>query len=359
MAENPQPEKPLELALGDATPRSRAARVITVILPFIGLMLVIIPFSIFIPNFLTPENFKTVAIQTTVVAIAGMGMTFVIIGGGIDLSVGSVIAFSMVATALALKWNFPPFTAILCGIAAGGLCGFLNGAMITVLRIVPFIATLGMLGIARGAAKLLAKEQSVYVDQETWVNDIMLKMPKEEWLALEPEWFAQLPEGIRQPIEEIVFSPGLWILLFTVIAMWLIMRYTTFGRYTIAIGSNEATARLCGVRVNTYKIWIFTLMGVMAGLAGVLQFSRLTVGEPTEAVGLELDVIAAVVIGGGSLSGGEGSVVGTLIGALAMSFLRVGCTLALWPNPMQEIFIGIFIVAFVAIDQLRRARAAT
>jgi len=223
---------------------------------------------------------------------------------------------------------------------------------------VPFIATLGMLGMARGVAKLLAREQTVFVEQETWVNDIMLKVPREEWLAAEPQWFENLPDRIRVPIEEIVFSPGLWILLATVVVMWLVLRYTTFGRYTIAIGSNEPTARLCGVRVHTYKIWIYLLMGVMAGLAGVLTFSRQTIGNPTEGVGLELDVIAAVVIGGGSLSGGEGSVVGTLVGALAMSFLRAGCTLLGWPNPIQEVFIGIFIVMFVAIDQLRRARTA-
>ncbi len=334
--------------------RRGLARVVTLLLPFVGLTLVIVPFSLFAQGFLTFLNFKTVVIQTTVIAIAGAGMTFVIMSGGIDLSVGSVLALSTVVVALALKAGWPPWLAALAGVGVGGVCGLCNGAMITVLRVVPFIATLGMWSVARGMAKLLAQDQSVYAP-DTWLNDLMLRSPKPEWLALEPQWFRAIPEAVREKIEHLVFSPGLWIMVAAVAAMAVLLRYTTFGRYTTAIGSNEATARLCGVRVKWVKIRIYTLSGLLTGLAGVLLFSRLTIGDPTGAVGQELDVIAAVVIGGGSLSGGEGSILGTLVGALAMAFLRNGGDLLGWGNYVQEILIGIFIVIFVAIDQLRRS----
>ncbi|KPK69385.1 MAG: hypothetical protein AMJ84_09645 [Acidithiobacillales bacterium SM23_46] len=347
-----------ELLPGEEERAKGLVRLAALLLPFAGLTLVIIPFAVFAEGFLSVFNFKLVVIQTVVIAIAALGMTFVIISGGIDLSVGSVIALATVAVALPLELGHPAWVAALCGIGTAGLCGLLNGLMITGLRIVPFIATLGMLGIARGVAKLLAGEQKIDAP-ETWLNDLMLKIPKDEWLALEPSWFQRIPEAFRDAMELIVLSPGLWMLLATVVVIWLLLGYTTFGRYTSAIGSNEPTARLCGVRVNMVKVGIYTLAGLLTGLAGLLQFSRLTVGDPTVSVGAELDVIAAVVIGGGSLSGGEGSIVGTLIGALAMAFLRNGCDLLGWGNYVQEIFIGIFIVIFVAIDQIRRARTAT
>jgi len=325
----------------------RLARLVTMLLPLMGLTLVIVPFSIFAENFRSLLNFKTVVIQTAAIAIAGTGMTFIIISGGIDLSVGSVLALVTVATALSLKLGAPAW-----------LCGFLNGAMITVLRVVPFIATLGMWSAARGVAKWLAQEQTVY-PPDSWLNSLMLRSPKPEWLALEPSWFRAVSPAIRGPIEQIALSPGLWIMIVTVIVMTLLLRYTTFGRYTIATGSNEATARLCGVRVNLAKLKIYTLSGLLTGVAGLLLFSRLGVGDPTGATGQELDVIAAVVIGGGSLSGGEGSILGTLIGALAMAFMHNGGELLGWGNYIQEILIGIFIVLFVAIDQLRRARSTS
>jgi len=350
------------LVLGELEQTHPMRRLVRMLLPFLGLLLVIGPFSFLdaftqskAQNFLSQRNFEFVILQTVVVAVAAMGMTFVIISGGIDLSVGSVVALSTVATALTLLHGIGPWqpaadaasimemtgliiTAAFVGIGVAMLAGLLNGLMITGLRIVPFIATLGMWSVARGVAKLLAEEQAVY-PPENWLPGLMAF-----WYE-PPGW----PRAIPLP---------LLIMLAVALTMGLILNYTTFGRYTIAIGSNEATARLCGVRVRRIKIGIYTLAGVMTGIAGVLQFSRLTVGDPTVSVGLELDVIAAVVIGGGSLSGGEGSIVGTLIGALAMSFLRSGCTLMNWPNFIQEIFIGIFIVIFVAIDQLRRARTA-
>ena len=146
-------------------------------------------------------------------------------------------------------------------------------------------------------------------------------------------------------------------LLVGLIVVAVVLKYALFGRYTFAIGSNESTARLCGIRVERMKFYIYTFGGFMAGLAGVMQFSRLTVGDPTVAVGKELDVIAAVVIGGGSLSGGEGSILGTMIGAFIMAFLRNGCNMTGIPNYVQEIIIGIIIIGAVAIDKIRHKKA--
>jgi ribose/xylose/arabinose/galactoside ABC-type transport system permease subunit len=149
---------------------------------------------------------------------------------------------------------------------------------------------------------------------------------------------------------------GVWILILLSVVVSVMLRYTRLGRHTFAIGSNEQTARLCGVPVNRVKIWIYTLSGAFAGLAGVMQFARLTVGDPTVAVGLELDVIAAVVIGGGSLSGGEGSILGSLVGALTMSVIRSGCSQMGMSNWVQEIITGIIIIVAVALDRLRHQR---
>ncbi|MBM3334931.1 ABC transporter permease, partial [Candidatus Sumerlaeota bacterium] len=297
MTETPQTADLLEATLPRGE-KSSLDRLFGALLPFSGLLLMI-TFVVCVSllmnmnplNILRRYNLLTVLIQTTVVAIAALGMTFVIISGGIDLSVGSVMALTTVTIALGLeKMRAWPWAAGLLGIATGGLCGCLNGLMITKLRIVPFVATLGMWTVARGTAKFLAAEQTVHVPT-TWLNDLMIVSLK---------------------------SPGLWILLVSVVAMLLVLRYTTFGRYTIAIGSAESTARLCGVRVDRMKVGIYTLSGLLTGLAGLLLFSRLSVGDPTVAVGSELYVIAAVVIGGGSLSGGEGSIAGTLVGALTM-----------------------------------------
>ena len=155
----------------------------------------------------------------------------------------------------------------------------------------------------------------------------------------------------------LVLAPGVWLMILFAAAMAVLLRYTVFGRHVFAIGSNEATASLCGVRTARTKILFYTAAGLFCGLAGVMEFSRLTVGDPTVAVGLELDIIAAVVIGGGSLSGGEGSILGSMIGVFIMAFLRNGCTMMGWPNYIQEIIIGVIIVAAVALDQIRHRRA--
>ena len=307
--------------------------------PFLGLILVIALFSL-MPEvrerFLRPANFKSVATQSVIIALGALGMTFIIISGGIDLSAASNIALSSVVVAYAVNAGAPPPAALAAGILCGGLVGFVNGGLITTLRLVPFIVTLGMMGIARGVAKWMAGNQKIDAPL-TWINGLMAKSPRPSWLLL---------------------APGVWLMIVFAVLMAFVLRRTVFGRHVFAIGSNEATARLCGIRTRRAKVLIYSLSGLFCGLAGVMEYSRLTVGDPTVAVGLELDIIAAVVIGGGSLAGGEGSILGTLIGVFIMSFLRNGCTMMGWPNYIQEIIIGAIIVAAVGLDQVRHRRAA-
>jgi len=317
--------------------KSRIQTVINWLGPFLGLILVMVIFSS-IPEvrdrFLRVPNLKSVATQSVIVALGAMGMTLIIISGGIDLSAASNIALSSVITAFAINAGFPPLLAIFLGVITGGLIGLANGILITSLRLVPFIVTLGMLGIARGIAKWIAGNQKIDAPL-TWVNELMAKSPRPSWLLM---------------------APGVWMMIIFAVVMAVILRYSVFGRHIFAIGSNEATARLCGIRIKRTKIIVYSLAGLFCGLGGVMGFSRLTVGDPTVAVGLELDIIAAVVIGGGSLSGGSGSILGSMIGVFIMSFLRNGCTMMGWPNYIQEIIIGAIIVVAVALDQIRHRK---
>lgn len=303
--------------------------------PILGLVLVVSIFYILTPgHYLSPFNLRVVLGQTVIVAIGAIGLTIVIVSGGIDLSVGSNIALTGVITAVSLKAGVAPALAVAAGILLGGLVGTVNGLVITRLRVVPFIATLGMLGIARGSAKWLAGEQTVNVP-ETWVNNLLVLFPKPSWLLL---------------------APGVWVTLLLAIVAAVVLRNTVFGRRVFALGSNELAARACGIATDRLKVWIYGLAGLLIGLAGVMQMSRLRQGDPTVAAGTELDVIAAVVIGGGSLSGGEGSIFGSMIGALIMAFLRNGCQQIGWHNYVQEIIIGSIIVIAVAVDRWRSSR---
>ena len=292
------------------------------------------------PSFATTRNMEMIARQTTIVGVAALGMTIVIISGGIDLSVGSIVALSTVVIAWLLQnAGVNPLIAAVGGVAAAAFFGLISGMLITRLRVVPFIVTLGMMLVVRGAAKGIGREQKIDVDPERlkWLEELLATVSKERsWMLL---------------------PPGVWMLIILAIATAALLRYTRLGRHTFAIGSNEETARLCGVAVDRVKVLVFTMCGAFAGLAGVMQFSRLTVGDPTVAVGLELNVIAAVVIGGGSLSGGEGSILGTLVGALLMTTIASGCTQMGLPNWVQEIITGAIIVVAVAVDRLRHRRS--
>ena len=319
--------------------RRSVGRLLNAIGPVFGLVLVVGLFSLnptVRSHFFTGINCKIILLQTVIVAIGALGMTMIIVSAGIDLSVGSVVALTSVVGATSLVKGCSPAAAIVLTIAVGAGIGLLNGLIVAGLRMMPFIVTLGMMGVARGTAKWLADNQTVNAPKSS-INNLMD--------MLDPLHFFPLPLGI-------------WITVALAIAMAVVMQRTIFGRYLFAIGSNEATARLCGIRVGLMKVAIYSLAGFFFGLAGLMQLSRLTQGDPTVAIGRELDIIAAVVIGGASLSGGTGSISGSMIGALTMAVLRSGSTQMNWPDYVQEIIIGIVIILAVALDKFRQRKAA-
>ena len=313
------------------------SRLLNIFGPWFGLLLVVGLFSLsneVRPYFLTGANFKIILTQTVIVAIGTFGMTMIIVSGGIDLSVGSVVALTSVVGATALVKGCSPVTATLLMIAGGAGIGLINGLVIGQLRMLPFIVTLGMMGVARGAAKWIAGSQTVSVP-ETVVNRLM---------------------ALTKPTQLFPLPPGVWITVALAALTSLLMRRTIFGRYIFAIGCNETASRYSGIRIPRQKIGIYAVAGIFFGLAGLMQLSRLTQGDPTVAAGLELDIIAAVVIGGASLSGGSGSILGSMIGALIMAVLRNGSNQMGWPTYVQEIIIGVVIIIAVGLDKLRQSR---
>jgi ribose/xylose/arabinose/galactoside ABC-type transport system permease subunit len=299
----------------------------------IGLVVVAVLFGAIVgAQFYEPGNLELMARQAAIVCVSAIGMTVVIAAGGIDLSVGSIIALTTVAIALALKAGMSPATAAMAGIGAAALCGLLNGVLVTQLKVVPFIVTLGTMLIVRGAAKGLAEERRIEAPF-TWLNDL-----------LRTERGAALLPG------------GIWLVIVSAVLIAAVLRYTRFGRHLFAIGSNERMARLCGVPIARTKIAVYTLSGVLTGLAGLLQFAKLSVGDPTVGIGAELDVIAAVIIGGGSLTGGRGSVAGTMMGAAIMTIIQIGCAQKGLANWVQQIVTGVIIVVAVALDRVRSAK---
>lgn len=304
----------------------------------IGLLVVAGAFAIAFPRFRTAGNVEVMLLQTAVVITAGLGMTLVIIARGIDLSVGSNVALCSVVVAISLQSGWSPVAASIAGIATGAAAGLLIGSLITLLRLPAFIITLGMLAALRGLAKWLAEDSVVFVKELGWLKYLLVTPSAENrWMLV---------------------APGLWLTLLLALLTAGVLRYTRFGRHVFAIGSNEQTARLCGVRVDATKIAVYTLAGALAGVAGVLQFSYVGLGDPTGAAGMELDVIAAVVIGGASLSGGVGTVSGTLIGALLMTVVANGLTkFPDMKNSIQQIVTGAIIIVAVTLDRLRRRGA--
>ncbi len=302
--------------------------------PFIGLFLVIGLFAA--PSetreyFLTYHNFKIIFTQTVIVSIGALGMTLIIVSGAIDLSVGSTVALTGVIAALLIQRGWGAAATTMAAIGVGGLVGLLNGSAVAGLRMPSFIITLGMLGIGRGTAKWLAENRTVNYDAS----------PINSWMTTSD------PSGYALPA-------GVWVALALAIATALALKKTVFGRHVFALGSNEAAARLCGVPTVRLQIVVFALAGCFFGLSGLFQLSRLRLGDPTVAVGLELDIIAAVIIGGASLNGGSGTVLGSIIGALIMSVLRNGSQQMGLPNYFQEIIIGLVIIVAVFLDRFRR-----
>lgn len=350
--------------------------------PHIGLIFVWTLFAVLVGElFVQWDNQVLMLTQTAVVGTAALGATLIIISGGIDLSVGSSIALGTMVTAYTMNATGSPAVALLAGVGGGALVGYVIGLMVVGhvgrvgaviagvvlaftlwgkvggffalligiaalvvglwinekligrIRLAPFIVTLGMWGALRGAAKGIGGNQPIYAEP-TWLNGLM-----------QPGQWGRFD----------VPPTGVWMMLVAAVLIAAMLRYTRFGRHIFAVGSNEQTARLCGVRVERTKLMLYALGVGCAGLAAVLQFSFLGgMGDPTTAEGMELMVIAAVVIGGASLTGGEGSIAGTLVGALIMTAVDNGCTKLGLDNWVQQVVTGAIIVAAVALDRLRR-----
>jgi ribose transport system permease protein len=316
--------------------------------PVLGLAAILLLFVVVlslngqIGNFLSLSNLQLILHECSVPAVVALGMLLVIISGGIDLSVGSVTALVTVAAVeayrlLLVRTGSVPLAslaAVGAGVGVGGLCGLLNGLAITGLRVSPFVATLGMLSVARGAAYWLSGRTVVALpgSRPGWVRAL------------------QSAEGAA------LFDPGVWLTLALAGLAALLLRATVFGRHVYAVGSNEATARLCGVAVGRTKVWVYVLAGLCTGLAGILRFAQGSSGDPGAAVGLELDVIAAVVIGGAALSGGQGGVGGTLLGVLILNVLENGVNRCGVPVEVKFILIGLIVVFNTALSQWQRRR---
>ena len=282
------------------------------------------------PHFLTISNLLNIAEQATIIAIIAVGMTFVIITGGIDLSVGSTLAFSGVVMASVLQSGVPVLLALMVGLGAGLLCGLVNGLLITVGRLPPFIATLGMMSVARGAALMFTEGRPISGFSE-------------DFRALATGQVLRIP------------APVIIMIMVYMIAHFVLQR-TKLGRYTYAIGGNEEAALLSGINVRLYKTMVYGLAGLLSGLAAILLTARLNSAQPIAGMSYELDAIAATVIGGTSLLGGEGTVIGTLIGALIMAVLRNGLNLLGVSSFIQQIVIGTVIIVAVLIDMALKRR---
>jgi ribose/xylose/arabinose/galactoside ABC-type transport system permease subunit len=336
-----------------ASSPQKSSRIIALLGRLAALAAVYAFFAILTPSakgFMSDANTQLMLQDIAVVAMAAIGMTIVIIAGGIDLSAGSSIALSMITTAYVLNLGpeggklilaHPvslPLVAVAAAAGVSTLIGFINGAMITWFRIVPFIITLGTMQMVRGFAKLVANEQNIYPPAE--VQDL---------------WVARLLDPSKTVLTWPFLPMAVWLVIGAALFTALFLRYTRLGRHIFAIGSNEKTALLCGVPLARTKILVYMIGGIFSGLAGVLFFARLgSIGQPTEAIGYELFVIAAAVIGGASLLGGRGTILGTMIGALIITILRNGGVKMGWPQYTQEIVMGAVIIVAVAIDNLRQ-----
>jgi ribose transport system permease protein len=297
---------------------------------FIGLLTLCLILWAATPHFLTVSNLLNVLEQTALNAVVAVGMTFVIISGGIDLSVGSVLAFAGIALARALEAGIPAPVAITLALAVGLSCGLANGALITFGRLPPFIATLGMMSVARGAALMLAEGRPI----------------------------SGFSEGFRAlATERVLMVPAPVIITVAVYAVaHFVLTQTVFGRTTYAIGGNEEAARLSGVQVRFHKTAIYGVAGLTSAAAAVVLTARLNSAQPTAGTMYELDAIAATVIGGSSLLGGEGSLIGTLTGALIMGVLRNGLNLLNVSSFVQQVVIGAVIVGAVLVDMTLKRR---
>ncbi|WP_068083733.1 ABC transporter permease [Polycladidibacter stylochi] len=311
-----------------------------------GLVCLFIAFAISNEYFFTVNNLMTIGLQTSTIAFIGIGVTLPILTGGIDLSIGSVVALAGVAAAMLVNAGAPVPIGMMFGVLVGALCGTTNGVFITRLRLPPFIATLGMMMIARGIA--------LYITNAAPVSGM-------------PESFSTLGNGALFRVVEvgangfpIVKFPGIpypvILMVFLAVAFAFVLMKLRVGRYLYAIGSNEEAARLSGIKTDRVKVFAYMCSGALAGLTGVVLASRLVTAQPNGGVMYELDAIASAVVGGTSLTGGVGTIPGTLIGAFIMGVLRNGLNMNGTSFFVQQIIIGGVIIATVAFDQLRQQK---
>ena len=315
------------------TLRERLSGVISQLAAAGALIVVFVFLSIASPVFLSADNLYNIGVQTSYTAVIAIGITLVIITAGIDLSVGSVAALSgVVGVVLMAKAGVPVVLAILGGILVGAACGLVNGLLVSVAGLNPFIATLGMLSVARGMVYIPTNAKSVF----------------------------GVPDSFRLLGQGVIGSIPIPIIVVAVIAVagYVVLARTKLGRYAYAMGSNREAARLSGIPIRRYLTVVYVISGALAGFGGMIASSQVASGQPNFGIGLELDAIAAAVIGGASLFGGQGTVVGTLIGAFLIALIRNGSVLLDVNIYYQQVIIGVVIWVAVLWDQYRRRRLA-
>lgn len=338
--------------------RELLPEIIRVLAPFLALVVIVSLFAVLdwtygTGNFLSARNARVVANSAALIAVPAMGMTMIIIAGGIDLSAGTALTLSGTALAIAFRDFTVPveepgsatWIAMALGLCllVGVLCGLINGLIISLTEMVPFIVTLGTMTIFLGVGQVIADESTVYPE-----------------ISHLPEWLANLcytgsnSENYLFSFLHVPSSALITIVLGLIVAA--LMHYTVFGRNVVAIGSNPATARLCGIRVGLTTACVYALAGVFVAVGALLYFANVKNGNPSDGTGKELEIIAAVVLGGGSLSGGRGSMLGTIIGALIIKTISNGCSMLSIPNTYTHIIIGIIIIIAVLIDGLRNGK---
>ncbi len=300
-------------------------------------------------SFLTSRNLRVISSSASLIAVPALGMTLIIIAGGIDLSAGTALTLCGTVLASVLKYSSvtvddPGFTwmmiqALCVTLFVGACCGLVNGGIISLTKVVPFIVTLGTMTIFLGVGQIIAKESTVYAPPEhlpDWLQNLC-------YTGRNLEKYELLPYVPTSAVMAVILAIG----------VGLVLRYTVFGRNIFAIGSNESTARLCGINIPLTIVSVYCLAGLFFAVGGLLYFADVKNGNPSDGTGKELEIIAAVVLGGGSLSGGRGSILGTVLGALIIVVIRSGCSLLAIPNTYTHIIIGGIIIIAVIVDQLR------
>jgi ribose transport system permease protein len=311
-----------------------------------GIVLILLVMGSFLSfasdQFLTQENLLSVFRQFSFIGIVAIGQCLVIITGGIDLSVGTLMTFCAVIAGLFItKWQLPLSLGITMAIVTGMTCGLTSGTFVTKLKIPPFIATLGMMMVTKGLSMVISGTKPIYFTDTPGFSSI------------------SMDSIVGSLLPSIPMPNAVLILFLLAILASLVLNKTLLGRYTFALGSNEEAVRLSGVNVDRWKIAVYTLAGAICGLAGLLMASRLNSAQPALGQGYELDAIAAVVIGGTSLSGGEGTILGTIIGAFIISTLTNGLRILSVPQEWQTVVTGIIIIVAVYLDILRRRQRRT